>query len=380
MSQYVPGPSSQAPASGVLSDDWERARPAELGLDEAAAEEAVAFALQHESKMDRDIGRALDSGHFSEPMPEGEILGPTEPRGDPSGLIVKNGRIVAEWGPTMAPDMTFSVAKSYLSVLTGLAVADGLIGSVQDTVAETVKDGGFDGPHNGAVTWEHLLQMTSEWEGTLWGKPDLIDRNRQLDLPPNTPSAKGTHRDLKAPGGFWEYNDVRVNRLSLALMRVFGRPLPEVLKERVMDPIGASDAWRWEGYRNSWIDIDGKRMQSVPGGAHWGGGLFIPSRDHARLGLLMARKGLWGDRRILNEDWVDACTKPAKLNASYGYLWWLNGVLKHCPSAPRSSVFAMGVGSNVIWWDTDHDLVAVIRWIDKGSLDGFAARLTRALG
>jgi CubicO group peptidase (beta-lactamase class C family) len=370
MSHYVPGSNT----------DWERAQPSELGLDETAIEEAVAFALQHESKMDRDIGRALDSGHFSEPMPEGETLGPTEPRSDPSGLIVKNGRIVAEWGPTMAPDMTFSVAKSYLSVLTGLAVQDGLIGSVHDKVGDTVKDGGFEGAHNGAITWEHLLQMTSEWEGTLWGKPDLIDRNRRLDLPPNTPSAKGTHRDLTAPGGFWEYNDVRVNRLSLALMRVFGRPLPEILKNRVMDPIGASDQWRWEGYRNSWVEIDGERMQSVPGGAHWGGGLFIPSRDHARLGLLMARKGLWGDRRILNEDWVDACTKPAKLNESYGYLWWLNGALKHCPSAPRSSVFAMGVGSNVIWWDADHDLVAVIRWIDKGSLDGFAARLTRALG
>jgi len=358
--------------------DWPVAEPAALGLDGEAIWDAVSHAVQNESKMDRDIGRALESGHFSEPMPEGEILGPTTPRGDPSGMIVKNGRIVAEWGPTTAPDMTFSVAKSYLAILAGLAVDDGLI-RIDDPVAATVDDGGFGGPHNGAITWRHLLQQTSEWEGTLWGKADLIDRNRELDLPPNTPSRKGTHRDLRAPGAFWEYNDVRVNRLSLALMRVFRRPLPAVLKERVMDPIGASDTWRWEGYRNSWIEIDGERMQSVSGGAHWGGGLFIPTRDHARIGLLMARKGLWGDQRILSEAWVDACLEPCPLNRRYGLLWWLNTGGAHAPSAPESSVFAMGVGSNVIWWDAEHDLVAVIRWIEKTRLDGFCARVMRAL-
>lgn len=369
MTDYVPGP----------GDAWERADPADLGLDPAAIEEAVAHAIEHESKMDRDIGRALDGGHFSEPMPEGEILGPTEPRGDPSGLIVKQGRIVAEWGPTDAPDMTFSVAKSYLAIVAGLAVGEGLIPDIRRPVAELVDDGGFEGPHNGTITWEHLLQQTSEWEGTLWGKPDLIDRNRELDLPPNTPSKKGTHRELRTPGRFWEYNDVRVNRLSLALMRVFRRPLPEVLKSRVMDPIGASDRWRWEGYRNSWVEIDGARMQSVSGGAHWGGGLFIPSRDHARIGLLMARDGVWGDQRLLPQGWVDASTTPCSLNPRYGYLWWLNGERSHCPSAPASSVFAMGVGSNVIWWDAQHDLVVVLRWIDKPQLHGFAALVTRSL-
>ena len=74
---------------------------------------------------------------------------------------------------------------------------------------------------------------------------------------------------------------MRVNRLSLALMLAFGRPLPEVLKERIMDPIGASKTWEWHGYDNSWLDINGKRVQSVSGGAHWGGGLWISSLDHA---------------------------------------------------------------------------------------------------
>ena len=107
-----------------------------------------------------------------------------------------------------------------------------------------------------AITWHHLLQQTSEWEGELWDKPDLVDRNRVVAGRPST-ALKGTHRDLRPPGEFWEYNDVRVNRLSLALLRLWRRPLPEVFRELVMDPIGASGDWEWVGYRNSWVEIDG---------------------------------------------------------------------------------------------------------------------------
>jgi len=369
MTDYVPGP----------GDAWERIDPAAAGADPAGIQAAVDYAIAHESTMNRDIAAALDAGHFSEPPPLGDIIGPTAPRADPSGLILRGGRIVAEWGPTGRADMTFSVTKSYLSIMTGLAVADGLIPDVDGRVGDLVDDGGFDAPQNRSITWKHFLTNTSEWEGTLFGKPDLIDRNRELSLPPGTPSKKGTHRDLQAPGAYWEYNDVRVNRLSLSLLRVFGRPLPAVLKQRIMDPIGASDDWSWNGYINSWVEVGGQPMCSVSGGAHWGGGLFISARDQARVGLLMQRRGQWGGQRILPEAWVDACTTPCPLNPSYGLLWWLNGDGRHCPSAPRSSVFAMGVGSNVIWIEPTLDLVAVVRWIDKPHLDGFAKRVVEAL-
>ena len=369
MADYVPG----------AGDDWERVDPGSCGVDPVALDDAVTFAVEHESKMDRDIAKALAGGHFSEPPPLGDIIGPTAPRGDPSGLVIRGGRIVAEWGPTDRADMTFSVTKSYLSIMAGLAVDDGLIPDVRDPVGELVHDGGFDADQNRAATWEHFLQNTSEWEGTLFSKPDLVDRNRDLSLPPGTPSRKGTHRDLTEPGGFWEYNDVRVNRLSLSLLRVLKAPLPNVLKRRIMDPIGASDTWSWLGYINSWVEVDGQPMPSVSGGAHWGGGLLISARDHARVGLLMMRRGLWGDQRLLSETWIDACTTPCPLNPSYGYLWWLNGDGRHVPSAPRSSYFAMGVGSNVIWIDPTLDLVVILRWIDKPSLDGFASRLMKAI-
>ena len=347
------------------------------GADSSALADAIAYARIHESAMDRDIGAALAGGHFSEPLPDGEIIGPVRPRGDPSGLILQGGRVIAQWGPVHAPDMTFSVTKSYLAICAGLAWADGLI-DLDTPCHETVPDL-FDTPHNRAITWRHLLQQTSEWEGTLFGKADRIDRNRQLGTAPGAPSLKGTHRDLAAPGAFWEYNDIRVNVLSLALMRTFRRPLPDVLKDRIMDPIGASAEWEWHGYSNSWEEIDGRRIQSVSGGAHWGGGLMIPTTDHARIGLLMANRGAWAGQQLIPADWVDHCLSPCGLNPGYGFLWWLNRGGETAPSAPPTSYFAIGVGRNAIWIDPDLDLVAVVRWIQNDSFDGFCARVVAAL-
>jgi len=354
--------------------EWETLTHSQADLSELGVENAVAFAKANESIMDRDVGRALATGHFSEPMPDGEIIGPSKPRGDPSGMILKNGRIVAEWGPTAATDMTFSVAKSYLAICAGLAVADGLIADLDHKVGDTVPDL-FDTEQNRAITWRHLLHQTSEWEGTLWGKADRIDRNRQLNVAPNTPSLKGTHRDLQPPGQFWEYNDIRVNVLSYCLMQLFRRPLPEVLRERVMDPIGASPDWQWHGYENSFVELDGTRMQSVSGGAHWGGGMFISTRDHARVGLLMANDGVWNGTRILPEGWVNACTTPCPLNPDYGFLWWLNQNGAQAASASPDSYFAVGVGRNLIWIDPMNDLVSVVRWLERDALDGFVAAL-----
>ena len=352
--------------------------PAEAGFDAARLDEAVAFAHAHESAMDRDVGQALAGGHFSEPLPDGEIIGLTRPRGDPSGMILRAGRVVTQWGPVDAPDMTFSVAKSYLSICAGLAVADGLI-DIDSPARETVPDL-FDAPQNRDITWRHLLTNTSEWQGTLWGKEDRIDHYRSLGTAPGGASKKGTPRPLQAPGTYWEYNDVRVNVLAYALMQVHGRPLPELLRERIMDPIGASDRWEWHGYgTHSTAVIDGRAMESVSGGAHWGGGMFIPTTDHARVGVLMANRGRWGDRKLLPEAWIDACLKPCPLNASYGLLWWLNGDGAHMPSAPRTSYFALGVGRSVIWVDPVLDLVVVVRWIDRDSCDGFCAKVMAAL-
>ena len=90
---------------------------------------------------------------------------------------------------------------------------------------------------------------------------------------------------------------MRVNRFSLALLRLFRRPLPEIFGEAFMTPLGASTEWRWRGYRNSTVEIDGRAIESVSGGGHWGGGVFIHARDQARIGLMMQRRGSWGGPR-----------------------------------------------------------------------------------
>ena len=351
--------------------------PAAAGLDPAAVGAAAAYAAEHETPWSRDLAQMVLSD-FDERPPWNETLGPVRPRGGPNGLILRGGDIVVEWGDTTRADMTFSVAKSYLAILAGLAWDRGLFADPHEPVRRTVEDGGFDPPHNDKITWHHLLQQTSEWEGTLWDKPDLIDRNRgSVGRPSSAP--KGSHRDLQPPGGIWEYNDVRVNRLALALLQLWRRPLPDVFREFVMEPIGASATWEWHGYRNSWVELGGRRVQSVSGGGHWGGGVFINARDQARIGLMLLRGGVWVGRRILSEAWIRHMLEPCPLNPLYGYLWWLNTGRVMYPSASAASYAARGAGGNLTWVDPEHDLVAVLRWTAPTAMDGFLQRITAAV-
>ena len=368
---YVP------PADGT---PWDRVAPEAAGFDAAKLQEAVSFALAHETKWQRDVRTQLETGTF-EPPPDNFLFGPVANRSGPNGLILRGGKLVASWGDTRAVDMTFSVAKSYLSILAGLAVADGLIRDLDEPVGRTVQDGGFDGPHNGAITWRHLLHQTSEWEGTLFGKPDQIDRNRTLatEFAGTSNMKKGEARPLREPGSYWEYNDVRVNRLSLALLRRFGRALPQVFAERVMAPIGASQEWRWSGYSNSYVLVGGQSIRSVSGGGHWGGGVFIHAEDQARIGLMMARNGAWGGRQILSADWVSQSVTPCPIKPDYGFLWWLNTGRSPKPSAPADSYWATGAGGNFTWVDPTHDIVAVLRWHDAAQLDAWIGKVLAAL-
>jgi CubicO group peptidase (beta-lactamase class C family) len=335
---------------------WLASSPAEAGFDPALLAQAVSFAAAHETGWARDMyinGIFVGSAHVDDKPPYNQPMGPVFPRSGANGLLLRHGRLVAEWGDTLATDMTFSIAKSYLAILTGLAVDRGLIGSIDEPVGERVKDGGFDDAHNSTITWRHLLEQTSEWYGELFDRPDSVDWHRQVgpSVTSGERNEKGADRALAAPGSHFEYNDVRVNRLGLSLLRVFKRPLPEVLKEHIMDPIGCSQTWAWHGYETSWVEIDGQRIQSVPGGGHWGGGIVISSRDHARLGQLIMNEGQWEGWQLLSREWIQAMLTPSRLNPTYGLLWWLNTGKRLYPHVPETSVFALGGGSNIIWID-----------------------------
>lgn len=345
---------------------WERRAPAEAGFDAGALAEAVGYAEAHEAPDSRDIPVSLATDMINA-GPDNEIIGPTKVRTGVNGLVLRSGALVAEWGDTRRVDMTFSVAKSYLATMAGLAFDRGLIRDLDDFVYEYVDDEGFQSPHNRRITWRHLLQQSSEWEGVLWGKPDTADRRR------------GRDRTLNAPGTFYEYNDVRVNRLALCLLRVWRKSLPQLLNEAVMTPIGASSTWEWHGYHNSWVTINGLQLQSVSGGGHWGGGVWASSYDHARFGYLFLRGGEWDGRRIISEEWIRLMTTPSEQEPTYGFMWWLNPEHKLFPSAPETSFFAVGKGANIIWVDPEHDILAVVRWIDRAHVDGFIQRVLGAL-
>ena len=215
--------------------------------------------------------------------------------------------------------MTFSVTKSYLSAVTGIAIDKGLIKSEKDKVSRYIWDKTFDGQKNQKITWEHLLNQSSDWKGSLWGINDWEDRpNPKLNIDSWRSEAQ------KEPGKHYKYNDVRVNVLAYSLLNIYRKSLPKVLQQNIMDRIGASDSWKWYGYENSWVNIDGYMVQSVSGGGHNGGGIFINSEDHARFGLLYLNNGLWNGKRIISEEWIKKSVTSSSTNPEYGYMWWIN--------------------------------------------------------
>ncbi len=372
---------------------WERRSPSAVGMDSAKVQEAIAFAIANESKNPRD----LELNHYQTfgREPFGTAIGPIAPRGAPTGVIVRHGYVVAEWGDPGAVEMTHSVTKSLLSTVVGVAVDRGLIHSVIDTVSKAIgpilraRPNGtglgadwpgdarwlrpFDTPHNRRLTWDDLLRQVSDWEGTLWGKPEWADR-------PSPQVATWTTRPRVEPGTVYEYNDTRVNVLALAALQMWRKPLPEVLRDEIMDPIGASSTWRWYGYDNSWIVLDGREVQSVSGGGHWGGGVFINARDMARFGLLTLRRGVWGNKRLLSDAWVTQALTPTKAQPTYGYMnWFLNTDRKYVASGPPQAFIHVGNGTNIIYVDPANDVVAVVRWIENGAVDGFVQRLLSAV-
>lgn len=256
----------------------------------------------------------------------------------------------------------------------------GLLPDVHEPIGARVKGIGFDDGNNAKVTWAQMLQQTSEWTGEMFGVPDQADHYRAVNFGPAPGGNKGDPRPLQAPGTYWEYNDVRINQLSLALLHLYQRPLPEVFRETIMRPIGASDDWNWVGYHNSWVTVAGRRMQWVPGGTHWGGGVSIGSEDQALVGQLMLDDGVAGDgTRVLSAQWLLQMRTPSALAPFYGYLVWLNHARKIFPSVPASSYFLVGAGSSFTWIEPERKMVVVVRWIDPAHADGFFAEVLKAV-
>ena len=366
---YVPGP----------HPNWERRDPAEMGLDPEKLQAAIDFAVAHETQHPPELAAVADVRDLRITVPLiwareafSSPIGPLEPRAAPNGIILKDGYIVAQWGEVDEVDMTFSISKTFLSHTAGLAFDQGFLDPDKPVIEKVTPTEDFALPHNAPITWDMMLRQTSGWIGTLWGKPWWADR-------PGETASSDLIEGPPEPGKYYEYNDVRVNALALALTHLWEQSLPEVLEEGIMSPIGASDSWHWEGYDNSWTDVYSNRLKVVSGGGHWGGGMFINAYDLARLGLLGLREGQWGEEVILSPEWIARARTPTGPEPGYGYMnWFLNTGQKRFPAAREDAVAYLGAGANMIYIDYEHDLVAVVRWIDSKQLAAFVELLLEA--
>ncbi|RIV46494.1 serine hydrolase domain-containing protein [Flagellimonas pelagia] len=354
------------------NETWKAAEKGQFKYDVSQLSKAVDYANANEYSGSRDLRIAILNGFKQEPFHK--ILGPTKKRGGPAGMIMKNGYVLASWGNTKRVDMTFSVTKSFLSTVAGLAEDEGLIMDTKDKVGDYIWDGTFDGEHNSKITWEHLLQQNSDWSGELWGGKDWADR------PPREGGLDDwKFRKLNEPGTVMEYNDVRVNVLAYSLTHVWRKPVPMILKEKVMDPIGATTTWRWFGYDHAWTEVDGIQMKSVTGGGHSGAGLFISTEDMARFGMLFLNNGQWNDQQLISEGWIKKATAPSVPNVNYGYMWWLNqNGPRHWEGVPEHVFYAAGFGGNFIVVDQKTGLLIVTRWLEPSKIGEFVKQVYEA--
>jgi CubicO group peptidase (beta-lactamase class C family) len=318
----------------------------------------------------------------SEPWPH--VMGPVLDRGAPNGVVWVGGREIGRWGDPSRREMAFSIAKSALGTVAGLAFDDGLLPDLDMPVVAQVPLTAFGGDAYGPgvpddpaaarrITWRHLLTQTSEWRGTLFDIPWWADP--QGKQAPGAPSV--------SPGTRFSYNDIRTNLCSLALTHLLGASNAASLGARVLEPLGVEPGWSWHGLDQMRTRVSGSEEVVVTtGGSHWGGGLWLTAEDLAKFGSLHLDGGEWEGRRLLSAEWCRRMLVPTHARRAYGLMWWRNpeaGVPMDDPgAAPLGAVAgddafypgagvrgfaAHGTGEQIVWCDPDRDLVAVVRWV-----------------
>ncbi|MBS1893554.1 MAG: serine hydrolase [Actinobacteria bacterium] len=329
-----------------------------------------------------DLPREMDAwlARTLTPEPWPYVMGPIIDRGAPNGVAWVGGREVARWGDPGRREMAFSIAKSALGTVAGLAFDDGLLPDLDRPVVESVPLSAFGGDVYGPgvpddpaaarqITWRQLLTQTSEWRGTLFDIPWWADpQGKQLPGEPRV-----------AAGTRFSYNDVRTNLCSLALTHLLGASNAATLGARVLEPLGVGAGWGWHGLHQMRTRLgNGEEVVVTTGGSHWGGGLWLTAEELARFGRLHLDGGEWEGRRLLSEEWCGRMLAPADARPAYGLMWWRNpeagvpagdpdaapaGEDAFYPGAGIRGFAAHGTGEQIVWCDPDRDLVVVLRWV-----------------
>ena len=293
-----------ASAGGVFpGTDWKTAEPAGEGLSAEKLEKAREWLASHNSR---------------------------------SGLVIRHGRIVAEWyfkeANRNSKFAAYSTSKSLSSMATGLAIADGKL-SLDHTLGETFPDVQPAGKK--AITVKQLLSMTSG----VHNNPGIGQRQDLFKY------ALGEAPLDHPPGTKWDYNNTGLALLSPVFKKSTGKQIDEFLKERVFEPIGITDAdWTWERRDGYAIPYSGCHMTA---------------RGLGRIGLLVLNHGKWGGKQVVPAEWLKESAGPSQdLNKAYGYLWW-NNTTSRWPGVPKDAYAAMGRWDNNILIVPSLDLVVI---------------------
>lgn len=273
-------------------------------------------------------------------------------------VVVKDGAIVHEsyrnGSDANTRFMTFSVAKSYVSTLIGLALDDGFIKSLDDKVTDYLPEmagSGYDGPTirnllhmRSGVEWQEIYQFGSDTQLTQVHDNSLVAyKYRWCDYAANDSVASPNK-----PGEVFNYATLDTSVLGCVLERAVGKTGAEYMSEKLWKPAGMeNDAY--------WV-MDGP--EDV-GREFFGAGLNATARDHARFGLMFLNKGQANGKQIVPADWVDEATIPDEgfeptaegEPFGYQYQWW---------TIPGSDAYsAIGLFHQFIYVDPENNLVIV---------------------
>jgi CubicO group peptidase (beta-lactamase class C family) len=247
-----------------------------------------------------------------------EFLGETDTR---AFVVVHRDRVVREryfdGASRDSLQTSFSAAKSFVSTLVGIAIDEGLIGSVDDRITEYLPELAARDPRFRRIRLRDLLTMSSGIRYREGGFPSLGDDTYTYYGVDLRDVALERPRIEQAPGMAWQYNNFHPLLLGLVLERTSGTSVSDFMATRLWQPLGAeADAtWNLDSERSGF-----EKMES---------GLNATAVDYARFGLLLLHKGRWNSRRIVSEKWVRAATgadNPTDQAYYYGYryFWWLD--------------------------------------------------------
>jgi CubicO group peptidase (beta-lactamase class C family) len=233
-------------------------------------------------------------------------------------VVIRNDSLVYEeyWDEFNKKTISnsFSVAKSIVSTLIGIALQDGLIKSIDDPVSDYLTD--FNSDLQKKVTIRHLLTMSSgsDWDESYESLFSIVTKayyGQQLEELAKSVTI------IDTPGTLWNYKSGDTELLALVLNRVTGKTLSEYASEKLWKPLNAEQDALWSVDREDGVEKAYCCFNAT-------------ARDFARIGSLYLNEGKWKGRIILNAKYIKQALKPVMIKDEqdslvnyYGYQWWL---------------------------------------------------------